>query len=254
MGNFSDRLHRRGHRYITCVVDHDTGRLVWAREGRNSDTLDQFFNDLGDERAGLLTHVSADGAEWIHAVVKRRAPQALICLDPFHIMQWVTKALDGVRRKLWRTLQASGHGSEIKGARWALLKNPLELNVDQRICVAVIAKTNRPLYRAYLLKEQMRAAIAVKGEEGRALLGGWVQWAKRSRLPEFKKLASTIERFRPYIWNTMDEGLSNARSEATNTHLRVLTRRSYGFHSPEAFIAMAMLTRGGLCPELPGRG
>ena len=246
--------HRKGHRYITCVVDHDTGRLVWAREGRNSDTLDQFFNDLGDERAGLLTHVSADGAEWIHAVVKRRAPQALICLDPFHIMQWVTKALDGVRRKLWRTLQASGHGSEIKGARWALLKNPLELNVDQRICVAVIAKTNRPLYRAYLLKEQMRAAIAVKGEEGRALLGGWVQWAKRSRLPEFKKLASTIERFRPYIWNTMDEGLSNARSEATNTHLRVLTRRSYGFHSPEAFIAMAMLTRGGLCPELPGRG
>jgi transposase len=245
--------HRRGHRYITCVIDHDTGRLVWAREGRNSETLNQFFSDLGDKRARLLTHVSADGAEWIHSVVEARAPQALICLDPFHIMQWVTKALDGVRRKMWRELQTTGTGSEIKGARWALLKNPLELTEDQRVSVAVIAKTNRPLYRAYLLKEQMRAAIAVKGAEGRALLGGWVAWAKRSRLPEFAKLANTIERFRPYIWNTMEQGLSNARSEATNTHLRVLTRRSYGFHSPAALIAMAMLTRGGLCPELPGR-
>jgi len=246
--------HRRGHRCITCVVDHDTGRLVWAREGRNSETLHQFFNDLGEQRASLLTHVSADGAEWIHTVVQQRAPQALICLDPFHIMVWVTKALDGVRRKLWRELQASGKGSQIKGARWALLKNPLDLNEHQRICMAVIEKTNRPLYRAYLLKEQMRRAIAVKGAEGRGLIAGWVVWAKSSRLPEFKKLAGTIERFRPFIWNTMEEGLSNARSEATNTHLRVLTRRSYGFHSPAALIAMAMLTRGGLCRELPGRG
>jgi len=245
--------YRKGHRYVTCVVDHDTGRLVWAKEGRNSDTLNQFFSDLGEERSALLTHVSADGAEWIHTVVEAKAPQALICLDPFHIMQWVTKALDGVRRKMWRELQPKAAASQVKGARWALLKSPLELTEDQRISVAVIAKTNRPLYRGYLLKEQMRTAIAVKGAEGRALLGGWVAWAKRSRLPEFKEVANTIERLRPYIWNTMEQGLSNARSEATNTHLRVLTRRAYGFHSPAALIAMAMLTRGGLCPELPGR-
>ncbi|EUA44360.1 transposase family protein [Mycobacterium xenopi 3993] len=49
--------------------------------------------------------------------------------------------------------------------------------------------------------------------------------------------------------NTLDHGLSNARSEATNTHLRALTKRAYGFHSPEALIGMAMLTRGGLCPH-----
>jgi transposase len=249
-----EMAHRRGQRYITGVVDHDTGRLVWAKEGRNTATLEQFFSDLGEARSALLTHVSADGAEWIHSTVSERAPQALICLDPFHIMQWVTKALDGVRRKMWRQLQATGAGSEVKGARWALLKSPLQLNEDQRVSVAVIARTNRPLYRAYLLKEQMRAAIAVKGAEGRALLAGWVAWARRSRLPEFAKLANTIERFRPYIWNTMEQGVSNARSEATNTHLRVLTRRSYGFHSPAALIAMAMLTRGGLCPKLPGRG
>jgi transposase len=69
----------------------------------------------------------------------------------------------------------------------------------------------------------------------------------------FVKLAQTIEKSRPLILNTLDHGLSNARVEATNTHLRILTRRAYGYHSPDALIAMAMLTRGGLCPTLPGR-
>ena len=68
--------YRKGHRYLTCVVDHTTGRLVWAGEGRNQDTLGRFFDQLGAERAKLLTHVSCDGAEWIHALVRARAPQA----------------------------------------------------------------------------------------------------------------------------------------------------------------------------------
>jgi len=67
--------YRKGHRYLTCVVDHDTGRLVWAHEGRNKDTLTKFFHALGESRSALLTHVSADGAEWIHAVVREQAPQ-----------------------------------------------------------------------------------------------------------------------------------------------------------------------------------
>ena len=95
--------------------------------------------------------------------------------------------------------------------------------------------------------------FAAKGQHGRVLLAGWLAWARRSRLPAFVKLAKTIERYRPLIWNTLEHALSNARSEATNTHLRVLTRRAYGFHTPDALIAMAMLTRGGLCPPLPGR-
>ena len=75
---------RKGHRYLTCVVDHDTGRLVWAAEGGNTRTLLRFFDALGAERAGQLTHVSADGADWIHTVVAARAPQAILCLDPFY--------------------------------------------------------------------------------------------------------------------------------------------------------------------------
>jgi len=76
--------YRKGHRYLTCMVDHDTGRLVWAHEGRNKDTLTLFFDALESTRSALLTHVSADGAEWIHSVVRQKAPQAAICLDPFY--------------------------------------------------------------------------------------------------------------------------------------------------------------------------
>jgi transposase len=247
--------YRKGQRYLLCAVNHDTGRLVWAAKGRDAATLNRFFDALGP-RAAQLTHVTADGAKWIHQVVADRAPHAVICLDPFHVVAWATAALDAVRRGMWNQLRAAGHADQantIKSTRWALLKNPANQSGEQRTTVALIAKTNAPLYRAYLLKEQLRMVFETKGEPGRRLLAGWLAWARHCRLPEFVALAKTIKRFLPLIHNTLDHRLGNARSEATNTHLRLLTRRAYGYHSPEALIAMADLTRGGLCPPLPGR-
>jgi transposase len=240
--------YRKGHRYLTCVVDHATGRLVWAAEGRNKDTLSRFFNDLGAGRAAALTHVSCDGAEWIHTVVAANAPNAVICLDPYHVVAWAMKALDKVRT---RTMTAAGITD--RHAMWAVRKNPTDLSGEQRTSLATIAAANSTLYRAYLLKEQLRELFRVKGQAGRQLLAGWLSWASHSRIPEFVALARSIRRYRHLILNTLDHGLSNARTEATNTHLRTLTKRAYGFHSPDALIGMAMLTRGGLCPPLPGR-
>jgi len=240
--------YRKGHRYLTVIVDHDTGRLVWAREGRNQDTLAAFFDELGPARCAALTHVSADGAEWIHTVVRHRAPAAVLCLDPFHVVVWAMTALDKVRV---RTMSAAGIRD--RQAMWATRKNPVDLTGEQRTSLASIAATNRTLYRAYLLKEQLREVFRVKGVDGRRLLAGWLSWASHSRIPEFVALARSIRRYRALLHNTLDHGLSNARSEATNTHLRALTKRAYGFRSPDALIAMALLTRGGLCPALPGR-
>ena len=248
--------YRKGHRYLLVVVDHDTGQLVWADKGRDSATLRRFFDVLGEDRAALLTHICTDGAKWIHTVAAQRAPQALVCLDAFHVVAWASTALDAVRRGLWSQLRRDGktdQATALKNSRWALLKNPPDLTSDQRTTVAAIAKTNHPLYRAYLLKEQLCEVFATKGATGRQLLAGWLSWATRSRIPEFAALAKTIKRFLPLIHNTLNHGLGNALSEATNTHLRLLTRRAYGYHSAEALIAMATLTRGGLCPPLPGR-
>jgi transposase len=196
--------HRKGHRYLTCVVDHDTGRLVWAAPGRNTETLLKFFDALGPARSAELTHVSADGAEWIHAAVAQRAPQAVLCLDPFHVVAWAVKALDEVRRQTWNKLRGNGDheaAREMKGTRWALVKNPRDLTPEQRGSLASLSKTNSGLYRAYLLKEQLRLVFSTKGETGRELLSGWLAWARRSQLPGFVTLADTIKRFQQLIFN-----------------------------------------------------
>jgi transposase len=143
--------HRKGHRYLLIVTCHETGRVVWAHPGRNQDTVRAFFDALGPERAAQLTQVSCDGAEWIHDVIRERAPRAVICLDPFHAVQWITDAIDEVRRRIARELRAAGRDQDaaaLKGSRWALLKNPDNLTGAQATTLASIKTTNGPLYRA----------------------------------------------------------------------------------------------------------
>jgi len=248
--------HRKGHRYLTVVVDHDTGRLVWAAEGRSEATLEAFFDALGPERSKAIELVSADGAAWIERVVARRCPRATLCMDPFHVVSWATEALDAVRREVWNAARRAGEtglAKDLKGARFALWKNPTDLTERQRTKLASIAATNEPLYRAYLLKEQLRMVFSLRGAEGMRLLEGWLAWARRCRIPAFVELARKVARHLPGIAATLVHGLSNARVEAANTRIRLLTRVAFGFHSAKALIALAMLGLGGLCPVLPGR-
>jgi transposase len=140
--------------------------LVWTAKGRDSATLRRFFDALGEDRSALLTHISADGAEWIHTVATERAPQAMLCLDAFHVVAWATVALDAVRRGTWNPLRRDGKTDQakaLKNSRWALLNSPPDLTGDQRTTVATIAKTNHPLYRAYLLKDSDASGAALAG-------------------------------------------------------------------------------------------
>src|SRR5262249_28268112 len=117
--------------------------------------------------------------------------------------------------------------------------------------LASIKHTNRRLFTAYLLKEQLRAVFEAKGTHGRALLAGWLAWARRSRLPEFTKLAKTMTHYLPLLRNTLDHGLSNARSESTNTPPPLAPPPPPPLPPPPALIAMARLPPGGLCPPYP---
>ena len=96
--------YKRGYRYLTVVVDHDSGRLLWAAPGRDRATLRKFFDLLGAERSALITHVSADQADWIAEVVAERCPQAVQCADPFYAdvivmpMSWTPGRSCGVGR------------------------------------------------------------------------------------------------------------------------------------------------------------
>ena len=160
--------YKRGHKYLTVVVDHDSGVLLWAHPGRDTKTLERFFDRLGAQRCAQITLVSADAAEWIATVVADRCPNAELCLDPFHIVAWATKALDEVRRQVWNAARKGGQKTvarDLKNARFALWKNPEDLTERQTATLAGIAETNAPLFRAYLLKEQLRQVFALKGAE-----------------------------------------------------------------------------------------
>jgi len=248
--------YRKGHKYLTVVVDHGTGRIVWAREGRDKKTLAEFFDELGPERVGRLTHVSADAAAWIGDVVRERCPNAALCIDPFHVVAWGTEALDEVRRGVWNASRKAGErdtAKVVKGARFALLKNPENLTDRQKARLSALETLNKPLYRAYLIKEMLRLVFATKGEEGIELLHKWLAWAQRCRIPAFVKLAARIRRHRAGIEAALTHRVSNGRVEATNNQIRLLTRLAHGFHSATALIALVFLKLGGLAIDLPPR-
>jgi transposase len=246
--------HRRGQRYLTVVVDHDTGRLVWAAAGRDSATVERFLDQLGEERCKQVELVSCDMAAWIAGPVAERLPNAERCVDPFHVVALATDALDEIRREVWNEARRAGQtqlARDLKGARFALWKNPENLTTRQQTKLREIEQTNRPLYQAYLLKEHLRQIYRVPLDHALNLLTAWLEWARDSKLPPFLRLADTIEEQRAGIEAAIRHGLSNARVEAINTQIRLITRRAFGFHSPNALIALTMLSLAGLCPPLP---
>lgn len=248
--------YRKHHRYLLVVVDHDRRRLVHATDGANARTLNAFFDRLGEQRTAAITHVSADGAPWISRTVAKRCPNATLCADPFHIVNWATMALDEVRRDVWnqvrvrrrRARSAVGAGKVIKQARWALWKNPENLTEQEQASLAFIAATHPRLHRAWALKEGLRVALA---EGDIAGLDRWIAWAQRSRILPFVELSRRVRTFYNAIVATMREGLSNALVESVNTKIRLIARRAFGFHNVNALIALARLSLSGQRPVLP---
>jgi len=267
--------YKKGHKYLMVVVDHDTRRLVWAAPGRNSATVREFFDLLGEERCAQITHVSADGADFIDAIVAETCPGAVRVADPFHVVKWATEALDEVRRGAWNDARALARaepkrprgrprsdapprpGSEraraLKGARYSLWKNPENLTENQQAKLVWIAATDPRLYRAYLLKEGLRLIFTMPHEAAVEALDRWISWARRCRIPAFVKLQRSIVKHRARILAAIEHNLSNGLIESTNTKIRLITRMAFGFKSVEALIALALLTLGGHRPALPGR-
>jgi transposase len=239
--------YRRHHEYITIVTNHETGKIVWAHEGKNAATLDLFFAELGAERCARLLAVTIDMSQAYIQSVTANAPHAQLVFDRFHVQRLVHDALDEVRRDIVRKHGDKEHARAIKKTRFVLHKNPENLSSPERRKLAQVQATNRPLYRAYLLKESF-ASILDRRQlfVARDQLTGWLAWAARSKLEPFIKAARTIRRHMDGILAYVSTGLSNGRVEGLNGKIRVITRRSYGFHDASSLISMLFL-----CCSLP---
>ena len=275
--------YKKGHKYITIVVNHDTNTVVWAAQGHGKSVLTQFYRQLTPEQLSSIRVVTGDGAKWITECVNAFTPGCERCVDPFHVVEWAMEALDEVRREAWREaydealqLATEHHGkkgrpsaddveasmvkaarakaNEIKNSAYALGKAPEHLTENQQAKVEMIAKNNNRLYRAYCMKEMLRLLLKMKDvNEAEAELKQWLWRASHSRIDAFKKLYQKVKRHKEHILNAIKLGMSNARIEAINNKIKLIIRKAYGFRNIQNMLDMVYLVCSDLRITLPNR-
>jgi len=276
---------RKQHRYLTLVVDHQRRCVVWGTEGAGAQAADRFFAALDPEpasdppgpdppeigphspepldpereredpeppvgeRASQLRAISLDMGPGYAKSAREHAPQAIICIDPYHVVQLANRALDEVRRDYWNQLRRIGDkeaAKRFKDARWVLLKRPENLTAKQAATHRELQRAGGDAWRGYTLKEALRA-IFLAGltlDDVTVLIDRFVSRAARSRLQPFIRLGQTVRRHRDGILAAIRLGINQGRTEALNNKVRLITRRAYGFHSAQAALALVMLTCG----------
>ena len=247
---------RKGHTYLTVVVDHERHRVIWAHDGVGRDVFDLFFKALTHEQRASIRIVTGGGARWIDSCVAEHCPNAERVPDGFRIVSWMTGVLDKVRKRLWNQARRDGDenaAKRMRGVKYAVLKNPGDLTDRQFATLGTIRNTDPKgqLYRAWQLKELLRALLKHPIEQARGELNHWVFWASHSRIPEIVELAKKIRRRRSDILCTIQLEYSNARLEAFNNRIKVTIRMAYGSHHVNNLIALVMLRCGGLDMRLP---
>ncbi|MBA3808585.1 MAG: ISL3 family transposase [Solirubrobacterales bacterium] len=235
--------HGAGHRFLMCVADHEQGGVVWAAPGRNAATLQGFFDELTETQKSSIRGVSIDMSAGYEKAITAALPAAQVCFDPFHVIQLGGRATDQVRRAEWNEHGRSHtkHGTWIKGARYSLLKDPANQSDRQLATLAEVQKTNKRLYRGYLLLNELRLLYRVPRHQAPEQLQAWLAWASRSKLKPFVRLARTIRKHKAGVLAAIALELSNGRLEGLNSKIRLLSHRAYGFHSADALIAIIYL-------------
>lgn len=282
---------KRQHNYLTLVADHRAGKIVWGCDGAGERAADRFFAELDPgspraapparepdpaaasrsardrwaahepkppvaERAGQLQAVSLDMGHGYAAATRWHAPQAIQCIDPFHVVQNANKALDEVRRAYWNELRTAGDpqaAKRFKDARWSLLKKPEKLTDNQALTLARIKAAGGEVWRAYTLKEATRGIFApgLTVADVEILIDRLLSRLARSRLEPFVRLGKTIRKHRDGILAAVRLGINQGRTEALNNKVRLIVRRAYGFHTADAALALVMLTCGPITLRLP---
>lgn len=275
--------YRKGHKYITVIVNHDTNTVVWAAQGHGKSVLQKFYRQLTKEQLSTIKVVTGDGAKWITECVNEFTPDCERCVDPFHVVEWAMDALDEIRREAWREAHAEAKeaaknnpkvkgrpmkddpfaekekaakdkAAEIKGSVYALGKAPENLTENQKLKLEMIAISDKRLYRAYLLKEELRLIFKLRdADEAELSLNNWLWHASHSRIEAFKKLYQKIKRHKEHILNAIRFGLSNARIEAINNKIKLIIRKAYGFRNIQNMLDMVYLVCSDLRIQLPNR-
>ncbi len=241
--------YRKRHKYLTVVIDHLSGRVVWAGKERKAKTLLRFFRKLGPQRAAELEAVSMDMWEPYITVVGKKAPQARVIFDRFHIVKHLNEAVDKTRRELVRELKGTARRN-LKNTKFPLLKAKHNRSAKDKRVLREQVRANRRLYRAMLLRDDFMDLYTYKTETwAKKFLRGWLRRAMSSRIEPVKRAAKMIRSHFDGVIAWVTWRLSNGRLAGMNNKIRLLSHRSFGLHSAEALISLVYLNCGGLTLE-----
>ncbi|RYD72590.1 MAG: ISL3 family transposase [Verrucomicrobiaceae bacterium] len=235
---------RRGHRYVSSVVDAEMRQLLFVAEGRGSEVLGQFVQELrahGGE-PGQIELVAMDMSPSYIKGAREHLPKARVVFDHFHVMQMAGKALDEVRKELRR------EGADLRDGLWALRGNEWTRSKEQLERRRELCRTYPKLGRAMMLRELLQDILAQEDPE---LLRWWCTRAKRSRLGPFKKLADSLREHWDGVVAFMETRVTNGVIEAINGLLQLAKRMARGFRSFATFRTIALLKVGKLKLDLP---
>jgi transposase len=227
----------RGHKYLTVVLDLDSGAVVFIGDGKGADALRPFWKRLKRARAKIWA-VAIDMSPAYISAVRNNLPNAAIVFDRFHVVKLFNDKLSQLRREMYREATELMHKKVLKGTRWLLLKNPENLDDTKKELKRLqeALKMNQPLATAYYMKEDLRQVWEQENKkEARNLLFNWIYYAEDTGIRMLKEMAKTLAAYSEEILNYYDYPISTGPLEGTNTKIRVLQRQAYGFRDTEFF-------------------
>jgi transposase len=226
-----------GHRYLTVVMDLDSGAVVFVGDGKGADALKPFWKRLRPSGAKIEA-VAMDMSGAYQAAVRKHLPKAVIVFDHFHVVKLFNDKLSELRRALYREATEVQHKEVLKGTRWLLLKNAenLDPEKDEKKRLMEALKLNEPLATAYYLKEDLRRFWEQPGKRfATTFLDGWIRRAEASGIKILQQMAKTLAAHRSGLLAYYDVMISSGPMEGTNNKIKTMKRQAYGFRDREFF-------------------
>ena len=218
-------------KYVTCVIDGYTGEILWLTEGKGTESLDGFFEQLTQQQKDDIEVVSIDRGNAYLKALKEHLPHVRVSFDPFHIIKNVNDAIDEVRREVCRDMDKQ-RKQVIKGKRYLLLSAEEKLSDNSREQLAQMLAINQPLHEAYVLKEKMRMLFQFGDYKKCAtLFAEWIALAQASTLKPFKRLAKTLSKHAQQVLNFFRYRLTSGRIEGLNSMIARVQLKTRGLPS-----------------------
>lgn len=243
-----EKAFRKGHRYMTVVIDLDRSKVEYVAEDRKAESLAGYFRQLTPEQLRAIEAIAMDMWQPYIKATLEHLPLAAqkIVFDRFHVMGLATKAVDQVRRSEHKTLTRAGDDT-LKRTRYLWLYSAENVPQKQTERFETLKDQNLKTSRAWAIKETLRDLweYAYPGAAKR-FFKQWFGWARRSKLQPIKKLAKTLRDHLDNIVTYCKHQITNGVSEGLNSKIMTIKRLAGGFRNPENFKTAIYFHCGGL--------